>query len=273
MNDMEFPEDWQGNILNCVQDKKMSPNKCQLLCLPIELFGQICSFLPAASLCQLEETSRAVQESLEEARAWRGKAMQSNYNFVRAMLEHVRVNGFNDASVFKVIVGTKMIIKELASLVQQDFSHWNFSSEKSLKRNGLFYKICQVMFENFEDYAEKMKIYQKLRLAQVEAWSVESWKKKLDHELLMMWVFQGGLVDVNMAVTILRDEAKARLFTSDSPVGMGAYIGLFLKDNDCLKFSNMPWVGEDNDEEEIFNHGDSDSDHTDIDTDDDFFDF
>eukprot|EP00092_Neocalanus_flemingeri_P040556 GFUD01044162.1.p1 GENE.GFUD01044162.1~~GFUD01044162.1.p1 ORF type:complete len:223 (+),score=62.58 GFUD01044162.1:35-670(+) len=211
----------------------MSTNECQLLCLPIEIFGKICSFLPAASLCQLEATSRAVQESLEEARAWRGKAMQSNYSFVRDMLEHVRVNEFNDASVFKVIVGTKMIIDELASLVQKDFSHWKFSSEKSLKRNGLLYHIFKLLFRNFEDYVEKMKIYQKLRLAQVEAWSVESWKKKLDHKHLMMGVFQGGLVDVNKAVKILRDEAKARLFTSDSPVGMGAYISLFLKDNDC----------------------------------------
>eukprot|EP00092_Neocalanus_flemingeri_P030073 GFUD01032649.1.p1 GENE.GFUD01032649.1~~GFUD01032649.1.p1 ORF type:complete len:195 (-),score=39.23 GFUD01032649.1:229-813(-) len=191
----------------------MSTNDCQLLCLPIEIFGYICSFLPAASLCLF----------LEETRAWRGKARQSNYSFVRAMLEYVRVNGFDDASVFKVIVGTKMIVDELASLVQKDFSRWNFSSEKSLKRNGLLFHIFQLLFGNFEDYVEKMKIYQILRLAQVEAWSVESWKK-LDHEHLMIWVFEGGVVDVNKVVKILREEGKARLFTSDSPVVMGAYI-------------------------------------------------
>eukprot|EP00092_Neocalanus_flemingeri_P025071 GFUD01027187.1.p1 GENE.GFUD01027187.1~~GFUD01027187.1.p1 ORF type:complete len:249 (-),score=62.49 GFUD01027187.1:95-841(-) len=247
----------------------MSTNECQLLCLPIEIFGKICSFLPAASLCQLEGTSRAVQESLEEARAWRGKAMQSNYSFVRAMLEYVRVNEFKDASVFKVIVGTKMIVEELASIVQKDFSRWNFSSEKSLKRNGLLFKSCQVMFENFEDYAEKMKIYQKLRLAQVEAWSVESWKKKLDHKHLMIGVFEGGVVDVNKTVNFLKDEGKGRLFTSDNPVIMSAYISLFLKANNCLSSSIKSWVGENDDEVEIFNHGDRDSDH---DTDDDFFD-
>eukprot|EP00092_Neocalanus_flemingeri_P087078 GFUD01109819.1.p1 GENE.GFUD01109819.1~~GFUD01109819.1.p1 ORF type:complete len:250 (+),score=62.81 GFUD01109819.1:49-798(+) len=246
----------------------MSPNDCQLLRLPIEIFGQICSFLPAASLCQLEETSWAVQESLVEARAWRGKAMQSNYSFVRTMLEHVRVNGFNDASVFKVIVGTRMIIKELASLVQQDFSHWNFSSEKSLKRNGLLYKICQVMFENFEDYAEKMKIYQKLRLAQIEAWSAESWKEKLDHEHLMIGVFEGGVVDVNKTIKFLKDEGKGRLFTSDNPVIMSAYISLFLKANDC-KSSNKPWMGGISEEVEIFNYEVSDDDHTDNDYEDD----
>eukprot|EP00092_Neocalanus_flemingeri_P097927 GFUD01124858.1.p1 GENE.GFUD01124858.1~~GFUD01124858.1.p1 ORF type:complete len:200 (-),score=45.06 GFUD01124858.1:203-802(-) len=196
----------------------MSTNDCQLLCLPIEIFGYICSFLPAASLCQLEETSRAVQESLEEA-----KAEQRKYSFVRAMLEHVRVNGFDDTSVFKIIVGTKKIIDELASLVQKDFSRWKFSSEKSLKRNGLLYHIVKLLFRNFEDYVEKMKIYQIIRLAQVEAWSVDSWKK-LDHEHLMIWVFEGGVVDVNKVVKILREEGKARLFTSDSPVVMGAYI-------------------------------------------------
>eukprot|EP00092_Neocalanus_flemingeri_P048187 GFUD01054913.1.p1 GENE.GFUD01054913.1~~GFUD01054913.1.p1 ORF type:complete len:134 (+),score=46.37 GFUD01054913.1:1-402(+) len=133
------------------------------------------------------------------------------------------------------------------------------------------------MFGNYEDYLEKMKIYKKLRLAQVEAWSVEILSfdcyKKVDHMLLMIDIFKGGVVDVNKTIKFLKDEGKGRLFTSDNPVIMSAYISLFLKANNCLTSSIKSWVGENDDEVEIFNHGDSDSDHTDIDTDDDFFDF
>ena len=103
----------------------MSSTKCQLLHLPIELFAHICDFLTISSLCQLEETSRTVQESLEEAGVWRRKAEQcgagSNFTFVKSMLEHVRVKKLKDASVFKVIVGGTMIVKELCFWISKRF--------------------------------------------------------------------------------------------------------------------------------------------------------
>ena len=98
----------------------MSPKKCQLLHLPIELFAHICDFLTISSLCQLEETSRTVQESLEEAGVWRRMA-ESNFIFVKSMLEHVRVKKLKDASVFKVIVGGTMIVKELCFWISKRF--------------------------------------------------------------------------------------------------------------------------------------------------------
>ena len=65
---------------------KMSQQSCLLLQLPIEIFGHICYFLPTPAFCQLEATSMAVQESLEEAGVWRRMAEQSgketNYSFV-----------------------------------------------------------------------------------------------------------------------------------------------------------------------------------------------
>eukprot|EP00092_Neocalanus_flemingeri_P106337 GFUD01136439.1.p1 GENE.GFUD01136439.1~~GFUD01136439.1.p1 ORF type:complete len:119 (+),score=42.97 GFUD01136439.1:58-414(+) len=115
-----------------------------------------------------------------------------------------------------------------------------------------------------------MKIYKKLRL---EAWSVEILSfdcyKKVDHMLLMNDIFKGGMVDVNKTIKFLKDEGKGRLFTSDNPVIMNAYISLFLKANDCLKSVNKPWMEENSEEVEIFNYEVSDVDHTDNDSEDD----
>ena len=106
---------------------KMSQQSCLLLQLPIEIFGHICYFLPAPAVCQLEATSMAVKESLEEAGVWRRMAEQlgkgTNYSFVLSMLGHVKVNKFKDSSVYKVIVGTTMIIKELVLEVEKGFSN------------------------------------------------------------------------------------------------------------------------------------------------------
>jgi len=188
---------------------------------------------------------------------WRRKAEQdmreNNYSFVRCMLDHVKMNNFNSVGVFKVIAGATVAVKQIVSEVGKEFSAWSFSSELALRRTGLVYKLCKVMFGSFNDYLEKIKIYENVRLAQVEAWSVEILQidcyKNLNHQELMVEIFGDGLVDVNKALKYLRDERQARLsekglLTSDNPVVMGAYISLALKVNGYLKSSNSGWLWE-----------------------------
>ena len=186
---------------------------------------------------------------------------------------------FKDSSVFKVIVGTAMTLTEMIFEVESGFSQWIFSSEKSLKRLGLLYKICKMMFSSYSDYLNKMKVYQRVRLVQVQSWSVEILPidsySELDHKNLFVGIFEAGVVTVNKMVKFMSDEGKGRLFKSDNPVVMGSYISLFLKANNCLKVKDASggWKGEnvgddgeiiietdDSEDDELYTISDDDSD-------------
>ena len=221
-----------------------------ILQLPIELLAHISSFLPAHSVCQLEATSRGFKENLEEARAWRKKAEQfvaaNNYSFVRAMLEHVRVNKLKDGSVFKVIVATTMTVKQLVMEVEGEFSFLSASSNKSLEIAGFIFQLSKIRFGRFKDYLKTVKIFQSFRLAQVEAWSdkilpVDDYRK-LNYKILFGDIFDCDVIDVNKTAKYLREEGSARLFRTECPVNMAAYICRFLIVN------KGPWMGENDDD-------------------------
>ena len=132
----------------------MAENSCKLLEVPNEVLAHVCSFLPPASLCRLEETSKIIKESLNIAGVWRicaknsVKKGRSKYSFVMAMLEHAKVQSFKDAKVFKVIVGTSVVIEEMVQRVNDHVSFWSFTTEAALKRSGLLFKLCKIMFSN-----------------------------------------------------------------------------------------------------------------------------
>ena len=139
-----------------------------------------------------------------------------------------------------------------------------------MKRFGLLYRICKMMFVSYKDYLEKMKVYQKVRLVQVESWCVEILAlenySKLNHQNLLVGMFEAGVVDVNKIVKFMRDEGRARLFMSDNPVVTGSYISLFLKANGCLKTiaGGGGWKGERHEEEDDIVISDDESEDEEI---------
>ena len=86
-----------------------------LLQLPPELLSVVCHHLPSAALAALERTCRDLRCRLALAGVWRDRLLalerRKSYSFVSRALGHADKNEMTDEKVYKVLLGSRRIIR------------------------------------------------------------------------------------------------------------------------------------------------------------------